>query len=388
MSKPQIGSELPFAESEFRNRISQIQSSLRRNNLDAGILFDPENIYWLTGYQSIGYFTFQCLLVLPDQDPILISRKVNGFLAAVTPTLSDFVSIADDASAVEVLAQLLNRLFSGTDEIGLETRAWYLTVQDYHSIKSLCQCEIGEWNDQIEPFRMIKSAEQIDRMRDAAKAAEAGLDAALSAVQVGATENDLSAAMFSASITAGSEYLGHPPLVVSGERTALCFAMWKRRAIAEGDVVLLEAAGCIDRYHAMIARSAVLGTATQKQREMAAVIIEVLETAIQTIKPGAVSAEVDEACRRITTRKEVSGSFAHRTGYAIGIGFPPNWSEGRFLALRPNDPTVLLPGMTFHCVPTLFDEQYGMCFSESVLVTETGCEVLTNYPRKLFEIPI
>jgi len=119
---------------------------------------------------------------------------------------------------------------------------------------------------------------------------------------------------------------------------------------------------------------------------MADIVIEVLETAIREIKPGAISAEVDEACRQVTKRKEVSGSFAHRTGYGIGIGFPPNWSEGRFLAIRPNDPTVLMPGMTFHCVPTLFDEQYGMCFSESVLVTEDGCEVLTRYPRQLFEV--
>ncbi|MFT5112840.1 MAG: Xaa-Pro dipeptidase [Parasphingorhabdus sp.] len=387
MSNPQVGSELPFAEHEFQSRIENIQNNLKEKKLCAVLLFDPENMYWLTGYQTIGYFTFQCLLVLPDRNPVLISRKVNGFLAKVTPTLSDFVSIADDESPVEVLVGLLNKLFSASDEVGLETRAWYLTVRDYHQIKALSQCTLGEWNDQIEPFRMIKDAEQIKRIRSAAKAAESGLDAALSAVQVGATENDLAAAMFNASIASGSEYLGHPPLVVSGERTALCFAMWKRRRLIEGDVVLLEAAGCVDRYHAMIARSAVLGKASQKQHDMAAVIIAVLEKAIETIKPGAISAEVDEACRKITEQQAVTGSFAHRTGYAIGIGFPPNWSEGRFLALRPNDPTVLQPGMTFHCVPTLFDDEYGMCFSESILVTNDGCEVLTQYPRKLFEIP-
>ena len=388
MSKPRMGQELPFAETEFRNRIENIQSNLNEKKLAAAVLFDPENMFWLTGYQTIGYFTFQCLLVLNDRDPILITRKVNKYLAEATPTLSDCVSIADDESPVEKLSQLLNSLFSASDEIGLETRAWYLTVRDYHEIKSLSHCIIGEWNDQIEPFRMIKDAEQIKRMRHASRAAEAGLDAALGAIEIGATENDLAAAMFNASITAGSEYLGHPPLVVSGERTALCFAMWRRRALLEGDVVLLEAAGCVDRYHAMIARSAVLGKASQKQKDMAAVIIAVLEKAIETIKPGAISAEVDDACRKITEQNDVSGSFNHRTGYAIGIGFPPNWSEGRFLALRPNDPTVLRPGMTFHCVPTLFDEEYGMCFSESVLVTESGCEVLTKYPRKLFEVPV
>ncbi|MCV6605191.1 MAG: hypothetical protein OIF34_07785, partial [Porticoccaceae bacterium] len=68
----------------------------------------------------------------------------------------------------------------------------------------------------------------------------------------------------------------------------------------------------------------------------------------------------------------------------IGIGFPPNWSEGHIYAIRPDDPLVLQPNMTFHIVPTLFVEDFGMCFSESVRVTDSGCEVLTPYPRKLF----
>ena len=105
-------------------------------------------------------------------------------------------------------------------------------------------------NGIIEPHRIIKTEPQIERMRAAARAAEAGLNAAIEAIAPGKTENDLAAAMFQANIAAGSEYLGHPPLVVAGQRTALCFAMWRRNVIKKGDVILLEAAGCVDRYHA------------------------------------------------------------------------------------------------------------------------------------------
>jgi Xaa-Pro dipeptidase len=386
MGRPLPGQELTFSESEYQIRLNVVQRDLSRRQLAGGILFDPENIYWLTGFQTIGYFTFQCLLVLADDKPILVSRQVNGFLAAVTPTLSRFEGIEDHRSPIDVLLGLVNGLFPDGEAIGIETGAWYMTVRDYLELKGGCVSELVQWNDHIEPFRIIKSEGQVSRMRKAARAAEAGLDAALAAVRVGASENDLAAAMHSAAIGAGSEYLGHPPLVVSGERTALCFATWKRRVLKKGDVVLLESAGCIDRYHAIVARSAVVGKANSKQRDMSAVILEVLEQAISSIRPGVTSAEVDSKCREIAEKNEVSGRFAHRTGYAIGIGFPPNWSEGRFLALRPEDPTVLKAGMTFHCVPTLFDDEYGMCFSESVLVTDHGCEVLTQYPRKLFEI--
>ena len=149
---------------------------------------------------------------------------------------------------------------------------------------------------------------------------------------------------------------------------------------------VLEAAGCVDRYHAIVARSAVLGRATVRQRAVADAILGGLDAVIERVRPGITSHEADAACRGVIEAAGFGEGFAHRTAYGVGIGFPPNWSEGKSLALRPNDATVLKPGMTFHCVPTVFLEEFGMCFSETVLVTEAGCEVLTDMPRKLHEL--
>ena len=131
--------------------------------------------------------------------------------------------------------------------------------------------------------------------------------------------------MFEASIAAGSEYLGHPPLVVAGETTSLCFAMWRRREIKRGDVVLLETAGCIDRYHAILSRPVVVGEPTPVQQEAADALKGVLEAAVDAIKPGVEAGEVDRACRRIVEEKGsapisraappmASGSASRRTG--------------------------------------------------------------------------
>ncbi|NIR31449.1 MAG: hypothetical protein GWN84_19485 [Gammaproteobacteria bacterium] len=72
----------------------------------------------------------------------------------------------------------------------------------------------------------------------------------------------------------------------------------------------------------------------------------------------------------------------------MGIGFPPDGSEGRALSIRPGDPAVLEPGMSFYVAPALFLEDFGMCFSETVLVTDDGCDVLTDYLRRLFIIDV
>jgi len=383
---PVIGQELPFSEEEHRRRIAVVQRDLSTRSLNGALLFDPENTFWLTGYQSIGYFTFQCMYLPADGLPVLISRKVNAALSANNPLIATFVEIPDTADSVDVLVDWLGSTVGQGGRIGLETMAWYLTVHDYRRLSQSLTARLKDWNGVIEALRLDKSTEELDRMRDAARAAEAGVQAALDMAAPGVTENDLAAAMFEANIARGSEYLGHPPLVVSGERTAMCFAMWRRRELRAGDVILLEAAGCVDRYHAIVARSAVLGKATARQRAVADAIVGGLDAVIECIRPGITSHEADAACRGVIEAAGFGEGFAHRTAYGVGIGFPPNWSEGKSLALRPNDETVLKPGMTFHCVPTVFLEEFGMCFSETILVTEGGCEVLTDMPRKLHEL--
>lgn len=379
---------LPFPELEFAGRLERVQSEMRTAGVTAVLLVDPENIYWLTGYQSIGYFTFQCLFVPAEGRPTLVSRMVNKSLAGATPTLAGFVGIEDTAMPVDVLTRFLREALPSDMTLGIETGAWYFTVRDYHDLIAHIDNPIEPCNGLVEPHRIVKTPAQIALMRRASRAAEAGIDAAIKAIAPDKTENDLAAAMYQATIAAGSEYIGHPPLVVAGERSALCFATWRRRALRPGDVVFLENAGCIDRYHSMLARTAVLGPPSELVRRAAATSIAMLETAIDAIRPGVTSGNVDAACRRIAEQAGMAEYSSNRTAYAIGIGFPPNWAEGGFLAIRPNDPTVLEPGMTFHIVGgALFLPAFGMMFSDSVLVTDDGCEVLTNYPRELVVVP-
>ncbi|MDH3740463.1 MAG: Xaa-Pro peptidase family protein [Hyphomicrobiales bacterium] len=375
---------LPFAMEVYRERLDFVQTDIRSRGLAGALLFDPENIYWLTGYQTIGYFTFHALFIGPQGPPVVVGRIVTRDLAMAHPTIGGFEAVVDTADHIDVLTDFLQSRSTSGQSIGLETRAWYLTVKDYLRLSQTCDVDLVEWNGVIEPKRPAKSDAEIGRMRHAARCAEAGLEAAIAAVAPGKTENDIAAAMHQASIAAGSEYLGHPPLVVTGETTALCFAMWRRREIRRGDVVVLETAGCIDRYHAMLSRPVVVGKPTQRHREAADALQGVLEAAISAIKPGLTSGGVDQACRKVVEDRGLGKYFRHRSAYGIGIGLPPNWSEGHIYAIRPDDPLVLEPNMTFHVIPTLFLDDFGMCFSDSVRVTETGCELLTNFPRKLF----
>ncbi len=377
---------LPFADAVYADRLSVVQAELASGGGDGALLFNPENMFWLTGYQTIGYFTFQTMFVPREGKPVIIARVVNRDLALAHPTIADFEPIIDTADAIDVLAAYLAAHLPVDAVLGVETSSWYLTVRDYQRLEASLPCELAHWNGAIEPHRMVKSADELDRIRHACRAAVAGLDAAIKTVAPGRTENDLAAAMYAASISEGSEYLGHPPLVVAGEATGLCFAMWRRREICKGDVVLLETAGCVDRYHGILSRPVVVGQPTDRHLNAAETLKSILETAIGEMGPGVTAGEVDRACRSRAEERGLASHFRSRAAYGIGIGFPPNWSEGHIYSIRPDDPLVLQPDMTFHVIPTLFFDDFGMCFSDSVRVTETGAEILTDYPREMFVI--
>ena len=379
--------EPPFEPAYYARNLELVRSSLEASGLGAAIIFDPENIFWLTGYRSIGYFTFQCIVVLRSGRPVMVSRRVNQAIALSNDLIDHFVPVEDTDDAVQILAAFVREKVDRAVDIGVETASTYLSVDSYLALRASIPNNLIGWGGVAEKARSVKSTEQLQFMRQAAKAAVSGLDAAVKAIAVGRTENDLAAAMLFGSTSAGSEYT-RVPLVVTGQATGVCFTTWQRRTIQRGDVVFLEAAANINRYHAVIGRTCTVGPASSDHKRFAGITIEALNRAIDAIRPGATSATVDAACRRVFENAGVAEYFDHRTAYAIGIGFPPNWAEGRFLALKPNDPTVLEPGMTFHIVPSLFMPSYGFMTSESVAVSDTGCEVLTEYPRQLLEVEI
>jgi Xaa-Pro dipeptidase len=131
-------------------------------------------------------------------------------------------------------------------------------------------------------------------------------------------------------------------------------------------------------------RGAVIAPVRDEVRRMADTILEALNAAIAAIRPGATSGEVDAACRAPIERNGFEPNFRKRTGYSVGVGYAPSWGEGHIVSLRRDDPTRLEPGMVFHMPPALrIPREHGLGFSETVLVSETGCDVLTDFPRRL-----
>ena len=111
---------------------------------------------------------------------------------------------------------------------------------------------------------------------------------------------------------------------------------------------------------------------------------EGLEAVLATVKPGIVLEELEAAWRKVITRYGVEKDS--RIGYPVGIGYPPTWGE-LTCSMRAGDKTVLEENMTFHCIPALWLEKWGLVISESFVVTANGAKTFAQFPRKLFSKP-
>lgn len=382
-----IKKNLVFPVEEYRRRVEAVQKGIQEQDLKGLILFSPEHIFYLSGFQTFGYFSYQSMVVPAEGEPVLILRFLESFLAEHYSWVEQVERWDDHEDPVDVTVRVLRERGLDTGRLGTEDNGFYMpyTVRR-RLMDALSDATLVDGTSLVERVRIRKSPAELEYIRKAARYSAIGMEAGVRECVAGKTENDVAAAIFDAMTRAGSEYSPHDPIVTSGWRSGIPHTTYERRPLEPGDTVLMEITGTYHRYVAPHMRTAVVGRASRKVREMADLVLEGLNAAIAAIRPGVTSGEVDDACRVIMEKAGYYENFRKRTGYSVGFGFPPSWNEGHIVSLRKGDPTVLEPGMVFHLPVALRD--YGVScvgMSETVLVTETGCEVLTDFPRELVE---
>ncbi|TKI05956.1 M24 family metallopeptidase [Martelella alba] len=380
------GSQSAFAPQEYRGRVLRARQSLTDAGLDVMIITGPENIFYLTGQQTPGYYTFQAMVLPVDGEPVFVIRQLEYFNFISNTYISDAAVYQDGDNPVDFLLEVLRGHGWLNSRIGIDKRGWFLPIAVYEAL----QAKLGVIHDAagiVERLRAVKSPAEIEKMALAARYVDAGMRAGRNAIAAGATENDLVSAMMGSAIAAGSEYVGMEPLVSTGPRSGVPHGTWRRRRMEQGDAVFLEMSATHDRYHAALMRSAWLGKPPAVALEMEKVCQDALQAALDAIRPGAACEAPHIACQRVIDRAGYTENFKKRTGYSIGIAFAPDWGEGAILSLYSGITTELQPGMTFHIPPALrIYGEFTVGVSETVVVTPSGYRALGATERPLFQV--
>jgi Xaa-Pro dipeptidase len=379
-------SGLPFDAAEYERRQATLRLRMEERRLDAVLLSGPENQYYVTGYETTGFHSFPQTLIVPRAaPPLLVTRRLEEGNAAAAYALA-CRGYRDDEDPAEALALALHDLGLADKNIGVEKAVPWLTVRLFEGLQhALLSAKLIDVSGLVELLRAVKSPAEIAYMRQAAVAVAAGMRAGLAAIREGVNEREIAAVVFPARILAGSHFVRNPTYITAGPRSALAHATWLDRTLARGDVVFLEMGANVRHYDAALIRSAVVGPPTEQLRRAAEASSAGLTAAIATVRAGIPASAVYRATRDAIAREGCDQFFLHRAGYGIGIEFL-TWIERGGISLDAGSPTILQPNMTLHLVPYLLLPGLGSVgFSETVCVTETGCEVLTKCPRVLTE---
>jgi ectoine hydrolase len=233
--------------------------------------------------------------------------------------------------------------------------------------------------------RAVKSPREIEYMRVAARIVEKMHARILDKVEPGMKKSDLVAQIYEAGITGadgyGGDYPAIVPLLPTGSDAAAPHLTWDDSAFTANAGTFFEIAGCFKRYHCPLSRTVYLGKPPQHFIEGEKAVVEGIEAGLAMAKPGNKTEDIANAFFAVLRKFGIEKDS--RCGYPIGASYPPDWGE-RTMSLRPGDKTVLEPGMTFHFMPGLWLDDWGLEITESILITDTGVETFCNTPRKLF----
>ncbi|GLR62855.1 ectoine hydrolase, partial [Marinospirillum insulare] len=379
---------LCFPLAEYQHRLNQLRERMQERLLDAVVISDPENLFYLTGYQTTGYSYFQALVVPLEGEPISITRELEASNMVHRTWVEEARCYTDTGDAIQELFNIIKDLGLEHKYVGYERNSYFFPAYQQDRFHNHMQAGEGNLLDCygiVEEGRICKSAAEIELMRSVAKVTEAGMQAAIEATEVGVTENEIAAAACAAMFSAGGEYPAVLPYITSGPRSMIGHATWEGRTVQAGEHVFLEMAGCIKRYHTAMMRTVLLGEKSPAMQSAEASMLEALDAAHNLIRPGVMVSDVDKCVRDIICRNDVGANLLTRAGYSIGIAFAPSWDEGYIMSLKQGDESVLKPGMTFHLLPWMWgiegDKTCGI--SDTILVTETGCKSFFTLPREM-----
>lgn len=342
--------------------------------LDAAYVTRPVSIAYLTGFQAEPHERLMALIVRRDGATLIV------------PALEQ-QKAAERASNVEVVGwrdgedpfALVARALTGLVEVAVEKDHLSLLAAEVITTRTGVS-ELLDVGGEIRRLRLIKKADELDKLARAAAITDAACAHAISRLRAGQSEIEV-ALTIGALIGELGGTLAFETLVQSGPNSAMPHLGPSGRKLAKGDFVLMDFGAAFEGYKADITRMAVIGEPSDRHREIHRVVLQAHDAAIAAVRHGVTTGDVDAAARHVIEAAGYGEQFFHRVGHGLGLEAHEDPS------LDPGSQTVLVPGMVFTIEPGVYIPGFGgVRIEDDVVVEEGGCRVLTSADRSLHVI--
>ncbi|MCK1554764.1 M24 family metallopeptidase [Bradyrhizobium sp. 177] len=380
-----------FPRAEYLRRLAAVKSEMVRREVDALVVTSWANITYLTGNVTRMHSLHGLIVSLQDEEPTLVVRGMDA-PGCIHQTFLDRRKVIGypetfigkpERNGFDAVINAIQELGVANRGLGLELGNLTTSAAEKFA-KRLPKAKIVDCTKAIDWIRGIKSDLEIAVMLEAAAIADAAIKRAAEVIRPGVREADAVAEITAAQIrgpTGGPAGTNLKPLLLcSSPRTGAPHVLWSEDLFRKGSQINIELSGHRHNYVAPIMRTFSIGAPSDRLRRLHDAEVSAMDAALDAVRPGRTCSEVANAFYRALEKNGFKKES--RCGYAIGI----DWMEPT-ASVADDDMTELKPNMTFHLMlGNWIDEDFGYVISESIRVTDSGVQVLTQSRREIIQI--
>lgn len=349
--------------------------------IDLLIVDQSEFLIYLTGF-SISENMYRACLVPLEGDPVMVLRAVDLGPFQDSSWLNKAIAFADWEDPVVVAAKAISELGYAAKNVGVDEESYNMPLKRFKQLQSLLpETSFVDFSGVLECLRARKSPPEIALIRQASKIADLGILAAVEDAAEGRSARDAAAVVHQVFMREGAD-TSRAGIITAGVGNNFLHGYLTGTPLKSGDILHLELLPLVQCYSARIMRSAVIGNVGERAH-VAEQLLEIQDRQFAAMKPGAIASDVDMIAREGMLASKLRPDYLNITGYSLGL-YPihtPRTSDFTRIFL-PTSKWQLESGMVFH----MYVSAAGLAFSETILVTDTGCERLTQAPRQVFEV--
>ncbi len=341
-------------------------------NVDSALIITPENRRYFTDFAS--------------SDGILIVTRTGSIFF----TDSRYIEAAEKnitcclvAEGKNVYAQIRDFLKErNVKNIAVEqsgiTLAQFENLRKNENLKDFELLSDDALDKAISTLRLVKSADEVSKIKSAQRIAEKAFEHILNFIKVGRTEREIQLELDFFMLRNGADALSFDTIAVSGVNSSMPHGVPSDKKIENGDFITMDFGAVVDGYHSDMTRTVAVGFVTDEQREIYDTVLYAQKNALSVLKAGVSCANADKAARDVISAKGYGEYFGHGTGHGVGIEIheKPNLSPRSLSVLEKGhivtvEPGIYLPG------------KFGVRIEDMAFITEKGCENLTNAEKSL-----
>lgn len=351
------------------NRVDKLRQKMKEMELDAYVVMRPENRRYLSGFTG----TTATLLILPERAFLLTDFR---YIEQATAQAPDFEVVKVSLDVFASIAEY------GKDVKRVGFEGDYATYLDYGKLnEAFPQAELVPAGQLLDSLRSIKDASEIAVIRKAVEIADQAFADLLKSLEIGQTEEEISLNLEFSMRKAGASGGSFDFIVASGWRGAMPHGVASSKNVQKGELLTMDFGALYQGYCSDITRTVCLGEPTDKQREIYDIVLAAQKAGIEAVAPGRKGKEVDAVARKVIADAGYAEFFGHGLGHSVGLAI----HEGPNLNMR--EERVLEPGMVVTVEPGIYIPNWGgVRIEDIVVVTEDGCEILTQAPKEFIII--